>query len=81
MRTDHHQVLLPAGGVFRDRDPAGVEQRGGQEPVGAGAASIPAVLMHFACMIDPAHALLFHLLPVLGVALLGALVARFALRS
>jgi hypothetical protein len=47
---------------------------------GAAAAAIPAALMQFACMYQPRHILLFHIAPVLGTALLGALVGPLLLK-
>ncbi len=48
--------------------------------VGAAAAAIPALVMQFACMYDPAHALTHHLAPVGAAVLLGALLGRLALK-
>ncbi len=43
------------------------------------AASIPALLMHFACMAEPAHVLRLHLAPMVALALLGIPLGRLAL--
>ncbi len=48
--------------------------------VGAASASVPALMMQFACMYDPGHALTHHLAPIGGAALLGALLGHLALR-
>jgi hypothetical protein len=43
------------------------------------AAALPALVMHFACTVEPAHVLRFHLAPVVALALLGAALGRLAL--
>ena len=49
--------------------------------VGASAASLPALMMQIACMYDPKHILVFHLVPVVVMGLFGALVGWVALRK
>ena len=47
--------------------------------LGLAAGVLPALAMQLGCMLDPAHALRCHLPPVAFAALVGGLVARFAL--
>jgi len=48
--------------------------------LGAAAASIPAVWMQVACMYDAAHILVYHLAPIGGVAILGAVMGPLVLQ-
>ena len=48
--------------------------------LGLAAGACPALLMQFACMYGPLHALLFHLLPGLVLGLIGAVLGAVALR-
>jgi hypothetical protein len=48
--------------------------------VGAAGAAIPALVMQFACMYDPAHVLLNHLAPVAAMAAAGAALGALLLR-
>jgi hypothetical protein len=48
--------------------------------VGAAAGAIPGLLMEIACMYVPAHILLFHIAPIGGVIVLGALLGPIVLR-
>jgi len=53
--------------------------RGTAVAAAAAAAALPAILMQFACMLDPVHALTHHVTPILVLAAAGALVGRLAL--
>ena len=44
--------------------------------VGVSAASLPALMMQIACMYDPEHILLLHLLPVVVMGMLGGVLGR-----
>lgn len=48
--------------------------------LGLAAGSLPALAMQVACMYDPAHGLVRHLLPGLAVGLIGAFAGRIALQ-
>ena len=48
--------------------------------MGAAAGALPGLIMQIACMYDPAHILWLHLLPIVPVALLGALLGPLFLR-
>ena len=44
--------------------------------IGLAGASLPMSMMQFACMYDPIHALIFHILPGLSVGIVGAFLAK-----
>jgi hypothetical protein len=48
---------------------------------GAAGAAIPALMMQFACMYDPAHILWNHLAPIGAMALVGAMLGALLLRK
>ena len=48
---------------------------------GLSAGAVPALIMQFACMYEPQHILLHHILPGLSVGLLGGLMGMVILRS
>lgn len=48
--------------------------------MGAAASAVPGLFMQLACMYIPSHILIFHLGPVLGIALLGAAAGPLLLR-
>ncbi len=48
--------------------------------LGLGAGALPALIMQFACMVVPAHTLVFHVLPALAMGLVGALLGARWLR-
>jgi hypothetical protein len=48
--------------------------------LGLASGAIPALMMQFICMYEPAHILKFHLLPGLVTGLVGALLGRWLLR-
>jgi hypothetical protein len=48
--------------------------------LGAAAGAIPAITMQLACMYVPAHALVAHVAPVLGLVLVGAALGPLVLR-
>jgi hypothetical protein len=49
--------------------------------IGASAASLPALIMQIACMYDPKHILLFHLMPVVIIGIVGGIVGKIVLRK
>ena len=51
-----------------------------QNMMGFAAGLIPAYLMQLACMHAPAHNIYFHLAPVVGTAVIGALLGTWLLR-
>lgn len=67
-------ALLPFGvGVWALRRRAVLNRRLAGLCLGVAAGSLPALVMQWACMYDPAHALLFHLGPGALVAVAGAM--------
>ncbi len=48
--------------------------------LGLAAGAMPALIMQFACMYEPRHILLFHVLPGLSLGLIGAILGAVALR-
>jgi hypothetical protein len=49
--------------------------------IGASAASLPALIMQIACMYDPKHILLFHLMPVVILGIMAGLLGKLILRK
>jgi hypothetical protein len=49
--------------------------------IGASAASLPALMMQVACMYDPKHILLLHLVPVLIMGIVGGVLGKIILRK
>ena len=48
--------------------------------LGLASSAVPALLMQFACMYEPAHIFKYHLLPGLSVGAIGAIAGWFWLR-